>query len=155
MPRLASSAALLSIMMVAAGCLHARGIGYVRDDMPPGRPSFVAGMPEGYWIWQDTQGWHVRTTSDVPRHFYGTIEAVSGDVSEVRAVGRAAGSVRRNGSTIRFDYQSIGGEQGFDWTGSDQCNRFELYIDGTTRPLRVFLGGVEASPSRVPFAVCG
>ena len=30
----------------------------------------------------------------------------------------------------------------------------ELYIDGASRPLRVFLGGSEDSPTHVPFASC-
>ncbi len=145
----------LVLTSLLAACHHARGVGYIRDEMPPGRPDFVAGAPEGYWIWQDRQGWHLRTTSDVPRRFQGNIETVGGQVSTVRPVGSTDGGVRREGSNIDFDYRALGGEQGFDWTASSGCNRFELYIDGETRPLRVFLGSVETSPVRVPFAVCG
>jgi hypothetical protein len=147
--------ALLALFSTLVGCHHARGLGFIRDSLPPGRPSFTLGGPEGYWIWKDHQGWHLRTTSDAPRHFQGEIEMVGAAPSAVQAVGKAAGGVRREGDDIEFDYQAAGGEQGFDWTSSSGCGRFELYIDGTTRPLRVFLGGVEASPARVPFAVCG
>lgn len=138
-----------------AACHYASDIGYIRDDLPPGRPYFVAGSPEGYWIWRDRQGWHLRTTSDAPRRFQGTIETVGGGVSTVRPIGRADGAVHHEGANIDFDYSAAGGEQGFDWTASSGCSRFDLYIDGTTRPLRVFLGRIEDSPSRIPFAVCG
>lgn len=136
------------------GCHYARGIGYA-DTIPPGRPPFAAGTPEGYWIWQDRQGWHLRTTSDTPRHFRGVIEAIGGTPSAIHALGGAEGAVHRDGPNIEFEYDAAGGEQGFDWTSSSGCNRFDIYIDGTTRPMRVFLGWVEESPSRVPFAVCG
>ncbi len=135
-------------------CHYAQDVGYVREDLPPGKPYFVAGSPEGYWIWRDRQGWHLRTTSDVPRRFQGSVETVGGQVSTVRPVGRAEGGVHREGANIEFDYQASGGEQGFDWTASSGCSRFDLYIDGETRPLRVFLGGIDTSPNRVPFAVC-
>jgi len=139
--------------VASSGCHYARGVGFA-GHLPPGRPSFVAGMPEGYWIWEDRQGWHLRTTSDIQRHFHGAVQAVGGSVGALRPVGAAAGRVRRDDDTIAFDYQAEGGEQGFDWV-STGCSRFEIYIDGTTRPLRVFLGGEESSPARVPFAICG
>lgn len=154
MKRITLTVVLLVCASAIDACHYASGVGYA-DSIPPGRPDFAPGTPEGYWIWQDRQGWHLRTTSDAPRHFRGTIEAMGGDPADLRAVGGAAGAVRQEGSRIQFEYDAAGGEQGFDWVSSSGCNRFEITIDGTTRPLRVFLGGVEESPARVPFAVCG
>ncbi|MFL5263099.1 MAG: hypothetical protein ACJ79E_17835 [Anaeromyxobacteraceae bacterium] len=144
--------ALAATLLALAGCHHASGVGFT-SRMPDGRPPFAAGAPEGYWIWQDARGWHLRATSDVPRRFHGVVESVDGSVAEVRAVGVRRG-VSPGEDAIAFDWQSSGAEQGFDWAASDDCARFELYIDGDTRPLRVFLGGGEQSPARVPFAVC-
>ncbi len=147
-------AGLAALTLLLGACHHARGVGYVRDEMPPGKPEFAPGLPEGYWVWQDAHGWHLRTTSDVPRHFHGNVETISGPASTVHPVGRAAGGVRQDGAAIWFDYTASGGEQGFDWAESSSCQRFELYIDESPRPLRVFLGESELSPARVPFAVC-
>jgi hypothetical protein len=146
--RLALAAALLAL----AGCHYAGGVGFT-SRMPDGRPPFAAGAPEGYWIWQDARGWHLRATSDVPHRFHGVVESVDGTVAEVRPIGVRRG-VSPGEDAIAFDWESSGAEQGFDWAASDDCARFELYIDGDTRPLRVFLGGAEQSPARVPFAVC-
>lgn len=136
-----------------AGCHYARGVGF-SSHMPDGRPAFLAGMPEGYWIWEDSRGWHLRTTSDVPKRFHGVVESVDGSVRHIRPVGGAARGVAPGDDAIAFDWESSGGEQGFDWTASDDCARFDLYIDGDTRPLRIHLGGAEQNPARVPFAVC-
>jgi hypothetical protein len=150
----ARSIALLGAGLALAGCHLARGAG-VPTPIPVGRPEFTAGEPEGYWIWQDRAGWHLRTTSDMPHHFHGNVETVDGIMSDFRPVGPipptslAAGTRR-----IEFDWNGRGGEVGFDWRVSSGCNRFEIYIDGTTRPLRVFLGGPGDSPYRVPFALC-
>jgi hypothetical protein len=145
--------ALLLPLAALAACHYARGVGFT-SHMPDGRPAFLSGLPEGYWIWEDSRGWHLRTTSDAPRRFHGIVESVGGSVAQVRPVGAAARGVSPGEDAIAFDWESTRGEQGFDWTSSDDCARFEIYIDGETRPLRVFLGASERNPERVPFAVC-
>ena len=148
------SVPLLLAGLLFTSCSYARGAG-VPDSLPPGRPGFYAGMPEGYWIWQDQQGWHLRITCDVPRHFHGAVANVGfGGIKQVKAVGTAARGLRSENGLIAFDMQVEGGVHGFDWSPSSGCNRFELYIDGASRPLRVFLGGSEESPAHVPFAAC-
>jgi len=149
-----SSLPILLAGLLSTACSYARGVG-VPDSLPGGRPGFAEGMPEGYWIWQDQQGWHLRITSDVPRHFHGAVENVGiGRIKQVTPVGLAAQGVRSENGLIAFDMHVHGGVHGFDWKPASGCNRFELYIDGASRPLRVFLGGAEESPTRVPFAVC-
>ena len=146
-------ALVVASFAAVAACHYARGVGFT-SRMPAGRPAFVSGSPEAYWIWGDSRGWHLRTTSDVPRRFHGLVESVNGGVSQVRAVGAAMGGVSPGKDAIAFDWDSFGGEQGFDWTTSDRCVRFDIYIDDDTRPLRVFLGGGDRTPGRMPFAVC-
>jgi predicted small secreted protein len=147
--------AVLLAGLALSGCSYARGVGF-SEDLPTGRPTFVAGLPEGYWIWQDGDVWHLRLTSDVRRHFSGAVENVGvGGISEFRPVGKGTRGVRNQDGVIAFDLDVEGGEHGFDWKSPSGCNRFDIYIDGDSRPLRVFLGGVESSPNRVPFAICG
>ena len=146
-------ALVVASLAALAACHYARGVGFT-SRMPEGRPSFASGSPEAYWIWGDKRGWHLRTTSDVPRRFHGLVESVDGSVSHVRLLGAAGRGVSPGKDAIAFDWESSGGEQGFDWTTSDGCVRFDIYIDDDTRPLRVFLGRGELSPERVPFALC-
>ncbi len=144
----------LALAIVQAGCTYARGVGSPAA-LAPGRPEFVPGLTEGYWIWQDSGGWHLRTTSDLPRRFHGELEPVGGAISSVRAVGGAPEpQVGGGGDRIVFDWQAEGGERGIDWIASSGCTRFQLYIDGDPRPTRVFLGGPSDSPDVIPFAVC-
>ncbi len=125
------------------------------DGIPEGRPPPEDTLAEGYRIWQDQDGCHLRASSDVRRRFQGEIEAAWGEVSGFRAVGDVAGHVETAPRTIRFDFfADAGGERGFDWRASSGCNRFEVYIDGDARPMRVLLPE-GTSPARVPFALCG
>jgi hypothetical protein len=143
---------LAAALFTLAGCHYAGGVGFT-SHMPAGQPPFAAGSAEGYWIWQDASGWHLRTAADVPRRFHGVVESVDGSVAKVRSVGVRRG-VSPGDDAIAFDWESSASEQGFDWAASDGCARFDIYIDGDARPLRVFLGSGEQSPARVPFAVC-
>ena len=143
---------LLASLAPFAACHYARGVGYTTA-MPEGRPAFRAGAPEGYWIWQDRLGWHLRATSAAPHRFHGLVESPDGSVSQVKAVGTSRG-LSPGQDAIAFDWESSGGEHGFDWATSDGCARFDLYIDDDPRPLAVFLGGAKETPARMPFAVC-
>jgi hypothetical protein len=143
---------LLATLAASSACHYARGIG-LTSRMPAGRP-LVSPGGDAYWIWEDSRGWHLRTTSDVPRRFRGVVESVDGSVTQVRPIGAARQGVSPGADAIAFDWESSGAEEGFDWRTSDGCARFDIYIDEEPRPLRVFLGAGEKSPERVPFAVC-
>jgi hypothetical protein len=145
--------ALLLASLALAACYHAKGsgsCGHVAD----GRPAFTTWPADGYWIWEDERGWHLRTASEVSRRFHGLVEASDGSVKDVRAVGVMRGGGAPRSDAIAFDWDGSGGEQGFDWTSSDRCARFELYIDEDIRPLRIHLGRDEVTPGTVPFAAC-
>ncbi len=148
-------AALAAGAALATGCTAARGVG-APAPLAAGRAEYMPGLGEGYWIWQDSDGWHLRTTSTLPRRFHGAVEAVGrADLDRVRPVGGASAEVAGGGRTILFSWGSAGGsERGFDWTNPSGCNRFALYVDGDPNPLAVFLGGTGENPSRIPFALC-
>ena len=143
---------LVTFLLVLAGCHHAGGIGFT-SHMPEGRPPFAAGSGGGLL---DLAGRARVAPADRlrrARRFHGIVESVDGSVAEVRPIGTRRG-VSPGEDAIAFDWESAGTEQAFDWAASDDCARFDIYIDDDARPLRVFLGGGEQSPARVPFAVC-
>ncbi len=146
---------IAGMALLAAGCTYARGAGKP-ERLAAGRPEFAPGLSEGYWIWEDRDGWHLRTTSDVRRRFHGAVEPVGGSISAVRAVGAGPEALARGGAgdRVEFSWEGDGGAQGLDWRASSGCTRFTLYIDGDTRPFRVFLGGPGETPDHIPFAVC-
>jgi hypothetical protein len=145
-------ALLLVTSLALAGCYSPRGV--VGCRAADGRPAFATWPADGYWIWEDERGWHLRTASEVSRRFHGVVETIDGTVKDVRAVGTSKGGVSPGSDAIAFDWESTGGEQGFDWASSDRCARFELYIDEDARPLRIHLGRDELTPTSVPFAAC-
>ncbi len=144
---------VLLVLPVLAGCHSFQTVGWpsgIADGSPPPQ-DFLA---EGYRIWQDGQGWHLRTRSDLPRRFQGLVDAGWGQVTDFRPVGDV-GQVQTTPTSFAFDFQTdASGERGFDWRATNGCNRFEVYIDGDARPLRVLLPEGD-SPARIPFALCG
>ncbi len=140
--------------LAAMGCSYARGVGAPMR-VTAGRAGYAPGLGEGYWIWQDDAGWHLRTTSDLPRRFRGSVETVGGGAIErLKPVGVAGVSLAANGRRLEFQWAGESVEQGFDWASPSGCNRFAVYVDDEPRPLAVHLGAADESPARVPFAVC-
>ncbi len=140
--------------LAAMGCSYARGAGAPMRGAA-GRAGYAPGVGEGYWIWQDASGWHLRTTSDLPRRFQGSVETVGGGTIEsLKPVGVAGVSLAANGRRLEFQWAGEAVEQGFDWASPSGCNRFAVYVDGEPRPLDVHLGAADETPARVPFAVC-
>ncbi len=122
----------------------------------PGRPAFRPGAPLAYWVWHGEGGWHLRTTTAGQRHhFHGWITAIDGGIVEVRPTRverRDLVRIARRG--VEFDFETEGGEDGFDWRSSSGCNRFELRVDGRADPRLVHLGGPGNEPAQIPFDRC-
>lgn len=125
--------------------------------MAEGRPAFAAREAASYWIWHDRDGWHLRvTTAGARRQFRGTIESSGGAISNfhpTRLEWRDRVAVE-GGRVIRFDLMAHGGIDGFDWRTTSGCNFFDLYIDGSPQPTRVFVGAFAANPPFGPFEAC-
>ena len=130
------------------GCLSRGAV--LAERIDAGRPLEDPG-PDAYLVWHDSRGWHLRARSDVLRTFHGRIETWS--VSRVRSLAVPRGAVLASADDIEFTFQTRTGEAGFDWNGTG-CQGLELYVDGESRPLRVFAGRAGASPTRVPFVLC-
>jgi hypothetical protein len=138
----------LALLLVACG----GGIPHIIA----GRPAFEAGSPESYWVWHDEAGWHLRTTTArKPHHFHGWVEPVGGIITDLHATRTEWGDrIRLVPRGIEFDFETDGGEDGFDWRVSSGCNRFDLRVDGAERPGLVHVGAEGHHPDHIPFARC-
>jgi len=123
-----------------------------------GRPAFTAGQSRGYFIWNDSDGWHVRWTTRKKRHvFSGTIRC-DGAFEHVRAVSKDRKDFIKkiNHRTIRFDAVAHGGMDGVDFklTPSARAVTFDLIIDGhRASPHEVRIGRHGKRPESVPFTI--
>jgi hypothetical protein len=123
-----------------------------------GRPTdFRRGAPEAYWVWHDGNGWHLRTTTQSHLHrFSGRVWIPKGEVADVRMVRSEHNDrFRKSGSSMTFDFQTLGDEDGFDFKIAEgNCTYFHLDIDGKPVPSRVFLGAKNVSPTAAGFRAC-
>jgi hypothetical protein len=147
-----ASLAVLASLLALGGCTtFSRGaVSYLRTD--EGRPIVDPGPAESYLLWHDPAGWHLRVRSDTTHTFRGLV--ITEGTRSVTAIGIGADAVRAADTGIGFEIVADGrtGEAGIDWQGG--CAEFSLYVDGDTRPLRVFAGAFGANPTRIPFSLC-
>lgn len=123
-----------------------------------GRPADLrAGAPEAYWIWHDANGWHVRTTTETHMHrFTGRVWTNKGEVGNVHAQRlEVTDRFRKSGNSMSFDFQTQGGEDGFDFqVAESNCASFFLQIDGAVRLDRIRIGASEKNPLGNVFRLC-
>jgi hypothetical protein len=123
-----------------------------------GRPSDLhAGAPEAFWIWHDAGGWHLRTTTETHLHrFTGRVWANKGEVGNVRSTRLELNDrFRRSGNFMTFDFQTQGGEDGFDFQiAESNCASFYLQIDGKPRLDRTYIGASQKNPGGASFRLC-
>jgi len=122
----------------------------------PGRPSFDNEKSGGFWIWADSQGWHLRTTSAGPQRLMnGVVTPLGGKIEDLRVVrGDPSQRVRLTDRGIEFDFATQADVDGFDWRVTSGCNRFDLVIDGNRTQGVVRLGGMGSAPDAIPFELC-
>jgi hypothetical protein len=126
----------------------------IAEGRPPGLKS---GSVEAYWIWHDSAGWHLRTTTHSSRHrFQGRVSAMRGSVDNVRATRLEYGDrFRQKGNQMAFDFTTDGGVDGFDFAIAEgDCAQFYLLIDGKPNPERVVIGAGGRHPSHTAFRLC-
>jgi hypothetical protein len=125
---------------------------------PQGRPEIKAGDNLAYMIWRDDHGWHLRwTTVKQRRNFSGTLHAVGGTFVNAKAVSMEKKEDRISISPdhIKFNAFTAKGQDGIDFHLGPRTRavRFELFIDGESRPDRVFIGGAAEHPPGNPFEI--
>ncbi len=121
-----------------------------------GAPQFQV-WPNGYFVWTDDQGFHVRWTSarGETHRFYGEA-AVQGRITFFQpAYFDRSYAVRRQGNRIFWDLPNSGGGDGFDFAvNQGDAVQFSLLIDGRTATRdEIFLGARALHPSANPFAL--
>lgn len=112
-----------------------------------GRPdAYEPGRSTGYFIWQDKEGLHLRTTTDGSRHvFSGTVRT---DGAFRETFGRSKGGddsfkVSGDRDKVTFQFTLLGDTAGIDMFIEDGTYvTFNLSMDGDeVDPASVFIGG--------------
>jgi hypothetical protein len=122
-----------------------------------GKPqTFTQGGRAGYYVWHDSYGWHLRTTTPQrsPHPFTGTI-ASSGTIKLVhqfRDEGRD--SVTVSGNKLTFKFVTYAGVDGVDFmVGCTASLSFSLKAyDRLISPARIWLGARGTAPAD-PFTI--
>jgi hypothetical protein len=157
---LAVVAALLVVVVLPASAAEAASARCDEGHWPAtvqGKPeTFKQGGRAGYYVWHDSHGWHLRTTTPKrsPHPFTGTITS-SGNITLVRQFrdeGRDSVTVR--GTTMTFKFATYSGVDGIDFrVGCTASLRFSLKAyDRLVSPSRIWLGARGTAPAN-PFTV--
>ncbi|CUH95235.1 putative secreted protein [Propionispora sp. 2/2-37] len=111
-----------------------------------GQPEdFRLGRSQGYFIWHDDDGLHLRTTTKYRSHIFSGILHTDGrftDVDGVRLEDNDRYKVKQGGHTIDFRFDTSGGADGIDFKVSGGKKvEFELYMDGhRISPYKIYGG---------------
>lgn len=124
-----------------------------------GRPEFAPGAANGYFVWKDGDGWHVRWTNKGEKKFRyeGTI-TTSGSFSRFEAVEKDRKDTIRKVSDDRivFDAQTQGKVDGVNFrTSPDSASvTFDLREDGSRADVeKIRIGRNKERPHKVPFTL--
>jgi hypothetical protein len=110
----------------------------------------------GFTLWQDEEGWHLRTTAATKDHkMEGTVLHPGGGRGEVQATRETRTEFALSGEDVfSFNFKAHGKEEGFDWKPTNACAVFDLKIDGEHRPNLVYMGSQAQTPEVIPFGLC-
>src|SRR5205814_1143012 len=130
-------------MAAVAGVALVGGVAFAWSGHVEGRPkSFEAGGTDGYYVWADDDGWHLRTTDSSGRFAYtGTLrtDGTFAGVSLVKAEADDRVEVLDGGKVLRFQFKTAEGIDGFN-----------VHVDGGTRVgFRLERDGALVDPSNI------
>jgi hypothetical protein len=114
----------------------------------------------GYYVWQDTEGWHLVTiTGGQKRFFSGEIRVMNGIIEEVMPSDSGIPDkdiTLLDSHTITFSFQGKKDFMGFEFKnkGEDPCVIFNLKIDDRVNKGNIFVGKGKMIPIQVPFSFC-
>jgi len=111
-----------------------------------GRPDeFKPGKSLGYFMWQDKDGLHLRTTTSGTEHVFSGVIRTNGRFEDV--FGKMTGKddysrVNRGRDEITFTFTTVGGEAGIDLAiNGGTYVKFDLSMDGDNAdPATIFIG---------------
>lgn len=135
------------------------------DISPQGKPEqkLVKVDTARYFVWQDSEGWHLRTASRGLVKFTGSITLSSGTFGKLRTAGlekkgKYPDQWELNGqrNKVLFEVFTSNSFDGFDFDvrGKEAAVEFELKIGKEARsmPKRIFIGADNAHPEQVKFS---
>jgi hypothetical protein len=124
-----------------------------------GRPaSFSAGGTDGYYVWHDDAGLHLRTTDSSGVFKYTGVLRTNGTFADVNAVRLEPDDrfeVLDGGHALRFQFITAEGVDGLDFQVDGGTRvRFDLERDGhRIDASNIFLGEDAVHPTHNPFAI--
>ncbi|HLZ08760.1 MAG TPA: hypothetical protein VKT80_09255 [Chloroflexota bacterium] len=124
-----------------------------------GRPaSFEAGSTDGYYLWHDDAGLHLRTTDSSGSFTYSgtlTTKSTFTDVQLVLAEKDDSVQILNGGKEIQFQFKTFQGIDGFDFRVVDGSPvELSLMQNGTLiDPSNIFLGQFSVHPDHNPMRI--
>ena len=143
-------AAVIGLAMIVGGALAWGG----RID---GRPaSFESGGTDGYYVWHDEGGLHLRTTNSAGVFEYSGTLRTNGTFSDLqllKAEPDDSVTLQDGGKKVTFRFKTAQGIDGFDIQASD-ATRMILKRNGQRLGVaNIFLGLKSVHPVRNPFLI--
>jgi len=147
---------LLAVLLLASACATTQKATSLAPFIDPGAPAFDNEKSGGVWIWADSKGWHLRTTSSGPQRLMtGLVTPISGKIEDLHTVrGDLSQRVRLTDRGVEFEFATQADVDGFDWRVTSGCNSFDVVVDGSRTPGVVRLGGMGSAPDAIPFSLC-
>jgi hypothetical protein len=128
-----------------------------QDARYKGQPSFQAGMPRRFVIWEDNGVFKLRTTTkQMLNKFSGAIYAIGGTFTGVRVVRRDPGDfvkLSRDKKRIYFSFLTKKGVDGLNFTTDANRLAYGLRVNKrrAAKNLEIFLGAKGRHPLNNPF----
>ena len=125
------------------------------DDHPTDKPA-------RYYLWEDAEGWHLRSCSRHVNKFEGQVRIEEGTFRKLRPIGidpkgRGADqwAVNKERTELKFVLNTAQSFDGFDFTveGAGAELEFELLINAKPMPARIFVGREGEHPPQATFSV--
>lgn len=151
------------LVVALVACLSERA--FSEDLNPRGKPEqdLVKVKDARYFVWQDSEGWHLRTASKATVKFIGSVSLTRGTFGRLRTVGLEKRGrypdlweVSPERDRIAFDIFTGGSFDGFDFDvrGKGATIEYELKISKESKamPKRIFIGRDNVHPAEAKFS---
>lgn len=128
------------------------------SDVIQGRPDLGPRSPEGYYLWSDDDGMHLRTHGPEKEHYFTTrlrTDGVFVDVDSVRLESRDDFAVLDGGHTLVLRFHTYDATDGVNFRirGGTKL-RLNLQLDGDLIPTEsIYLGAEGKHPRTNPFTI--
>ncbi len=123
-----------------------------------GNPGLTTGSPEGYYLWHDTDGLHLRTHGPDGEHRFTARLQSDGTFSDIDTIRLEEGDryeVLDGGHTLALQFHTFNYTDGVNFrvNGGDRL-RLTLYLDGSLISTdQIYLGSLQVHPPSNPFTV--